>query len=230
MPKLVRNPKNWLAIVKKQGMKLRHVPVSEQTPEICLAAVQNDEDALEHVQNQTPEICMAAVQNDGHALVYVKEQTPEICLAAVQGNAWALQFVEEQTPEICLAAVRQNGYALMSVKEQTHEICLAAIQQDPNALQYVRIDILNPTSFEELPNSVDMEGIIDPVTFEEPTPGTICAFYVRDGQWFFLATLDSCRALIKSRVLNCNPAQITDPQRKIIVPVSEIRWVRLGGF
>ena len=32
---------------------------------------------LSYVKNQTPEVCMAAVQQDGRALRYVKEQTPE---------------------------------------------------------------------------------------------------------------------------------------------------------
>jgi hypothetical protein len=86
---------------------------------------------------------------------------------------------------------------------------------------------LEPGSIEELPNSVDLTDVVDPVTFEEPTPGTVCAFYVQDDRWIFLATLESCRALIRSRVMNCTSYQICDPQRRIIVPVSEIRWVRL---
>jgi hypothetical protein len=87
---------------------------------------------------------------------------------------------------------------------------------------------LEPGSIEELPNSVDLTDVVDPVTFEEPTPGTVCAFYVRNDRWIFLATLESCRALVRSRVMNCTSYQICDPQRRIIVPVSEIRWGRLG--
>ena len=47
------------------------------------------------IKNQTPEICLAAVQKHGYALEYVKEQTPEICLAAVQKHSGALQFVKD---------------------------------------------------------------------------------------------------------------------------------------
>lgn len=54
----------------------------EQTPEVCLAAVRQNGQALKFVKEQTPEICLAAVQRDSHALIYVKEETPEICLAA----------------------------------------------------------------------------------------------------------------------------------------------------
>jgi hypothetical protein len=146
--------------VRRNGLHLKRV--KKQTPEICLAAVQNFGDALEFVLEQTPEICLAAVQNFGDALRFVKEQTPEICLAAVksrarrsivlqfvinqtpeiclaavQENGLSLEFVINQTPEICLAAVQQNGKALMSVVEQTPEICLAAVQQWGGALEFI---------------------------------------------------------------------------------------------
>ena len=85
------------------GMDLQFI--KEQTPELCLAAVQQNEQALEYVKVQTPELCLAAVQQNGYALEYVKVQTSEICLAAVQQNGYALHFVKEQTPELGLAAV-----------------------------------------------------------------------------------------------------------------------------
>jgi hypothetical protein len=81
---------------------------------------------LEYVERQTPEICLAAVQQTGQALRYVKQQTLEICLAAVQQDGWALEYVKQQTPELCLAAVQQCGWALQYVKQQTPELCLAA--------------------------------------------------------------------------------------------------------
>ena len=51
-------------------------------------------------KEQTPEICMAAVDSNGLTLKNVKEQTPEICMAAVKNCGWALEYVKEQT-EIC---------------------------------------------------------------------------------------------------------------------------------
>src|SRR5271169_2111175 len=47
---------------------------------------------LAEVPVQTPELCLAAVQQDVGALRWVKQQTPEICLAAVQKRVWALTF------------------------------------------------------------------------------------------------------------------------------------------
>ena len=49
--------------------------------------------SLEYVEKQTPEICLAAVKENGNALYYVKDQTPELCLAAVKQDERALQFV-----------------------------------------------------------------------------------------------------------------------------------------
>ena len=51
--------------------------------------------ALRYVSEQTPEICIAAVNNWGDALQYVSEQTNEICLAAVKQDGSALQYVSE---------------------------------------------------------------------------------------------------------------------------------------
>jgi hypothetical protein len=57
-------------------------------------------------KDQTPELCLAAVQECGDALQYVKNKTPEICLAAVQTNWWSIEYVEEQTLTLCLEAFK----------------------------------------------------------------------------------------------------------------------------
>ena len=80
--------------VIKDGYVLRYV--TEQTPEICLAAVKQNGYALKYVREQTPELCLAAVKQDGYSLKYVREQTPELCLAAVKQNCDALQFVNSK--------------------------------------------------------------------------------------------------------------------------------------
>ena len=46
-------------------------------------------------KDQTPEICLAAVKRDSEALTYVKDQTPEICLAAFEQNKESIQFVKD---------------------------------------------------------------------------------------------------------------------------------------
>ena len=39
---------------------------------------------LRFIQEQTPEVCLAAVQQSGWALQFVKVQTPELCLVAIK--------------------------------------------------------------------------------------------------------------------------------------------------
>ena len=133
---IIQTPELCLAAVEERGRSLRHVP--RQTPELCLVAVEQDGYALRYVYHQTLEICLAAVRQNGSVLYLVEQQTPELCLTAVQNKGHAIQHVHEQTPELCLAAVQQNGSALEFVQLQTPDICLAAVQRDSNALSYVK--------------------------------------------------------------------------------------------
>lgn len=48
---------------------------------------------LEGVKNQTPEVCLAAINKSGYALQYVKKQTPEMCLMAIRQNRRAVQYI-----------------------------------------------------------------------------------------------------------------------------------------
>jgi hypothetical protein len=130
--------KTDLERVQRSGVPLCFIPERRRTPEVCLAAVQNNGYALSYVPKQTPEICLAAVRRNGGALQYVVTQTPEICMAAVQATGEALYYVKTQTPEICMAAVRQSGQALEFVKDKTLKLCLVACRSNPwIVVQYV---------------------------------------------------------------------------------------------
>ena len=48
---------------------------------------------LQFIEHQTPEICLAAVNEYGNALQFVKDQTLEICLEAIAHDGDALRFV-----------------------------------------------------------------------------------------------------------------------------------------
>ena len=132
------DPEKWIGFFNDRDSKLGLYAMPEQTPEVCLAVVQKDGNALKYVKHQTPEICLAAVKNNGASLRFVEEQTPKICLAAVRQNGLTLSYVKDQTPQICMAAVKRNGEALQFVKNQTPEICLAAVQKNGYALEYVQ--------------------------------------------------------------------------------------------
>ena len=69
----------------------------------------------------TPEICLAAVQQNGYALRFVPDEkkTHEIILVAVQQRGMVLQFVPEhlQSDEIIQAALLQNPEAVKLIKK-----------------------------------------------------------------------------------------------------------------
>lgn len=54
---------------------------------------------LEFMPEQTPDICLAAVESDGMALRFVRHQTEDICKAAVKSNPEAARFIG-RTPEM----------------------------------------------------------------------------------------------------------------------------------
>ena len=89
------------------------------------------------IKNQTPELCLLAVQKDGSCLEYVREQTDEICLAAVKEYGLALACVENQTEKLCLLAVSLNGLALEFVQYQTYEICKAAFDNTKDSRHFI---------------------------------------------------------------------------------------------
>ena len=79
--------------VSRDGLALRFITM--QTPELCLRAVMQNSDALQHVYNQTETICIIAVNRNGLALRFVKNQSYAICSAAVKQNSDALQYVRD---------------------------------------------------------------------------------------------------------------------------------------
>ena len=120
------------------AIELLYLPlIKDVTPEVEMAAVKQNTDALKYIKNPTPEVVMTAVTRSGAALRYVKNPTPEVELAAVKQNGEVLRLVKNQTPEIVMAAVKKQGYALQHVKNPTPEVVMAAINQNGYALQYV---------------------------------------------------------------------------------------------
>lgn len=155
-----------LAAVTVDGLALRHVAV--QTPEICRAAIEQNQNAkkycripetvcmgafdrkrsgeriknfgytLKWTKTQPESFCIEAVLSNADALRYVREQTPLVCWAAVMKSGMAIQYVREQTPELCLAAVRKSGIALEHVRDQLPIIALEAVLRAPSALRYAK--------------------------------------------------------------------------------------------
>jgi len=89
-------------------------PKEKNIPEFPLSFESDFESDPEEFK--TPELCLAAVQNNGHALEYVPGElkTPEFFLTAAQTNGAALKYVPEALliAGLRLAAARDKNTAL----------------------------------------------------------------------------------------------------------------------
>jgi hypothetical protein len=65
-----------LAEVEKDGSVLRFVPISDRTPEFCLAAVRCAGWHIQFVPDElrTPELCLVAVTSDNRSLQFVPKE------------------------------------------------------------------------------------------------------------------------------------------------------------
>lgn len=71
---LPRTPEVHMELVQTNGFYLKYIARLHMTPEICLAAVQNEPRALRYVEEQTEEICMAALRQDRLSIIDVHKE------------------------------------------------------------------------------------------------------------------------------------------------------------
>ncbi len=85
---------------------------------------------------------------------------------------------------------------------------------------------LTPTTFIELPSTVIMEELIDPITFEEPIKREIYAF-LKDGEKYYLAgSLTILNDMIKNEFRGSTVDNVFIPIRNCLIPTAELHWVR----
>lgn len=100
--------------------------LKNQTKRICIEAVRKSYRNLARVQEQTPAICMAAVEGypddemSGYAILDVKKEfrTPELIQKAVSKTAVVIRFVprDELTDEICMAAIHHSPDDILELR------------------------------------------------------------------------------------------------------------------
>ncbi|HWS28307.1 MAG TPA: DUF4116 domain-containing protein [Xanthomonadales bacterium] len=152
--------------VLRDGLALRNIPQDEQTPELCLAAVQRNGLALEYAGHKSEEICARALAQNGLALEFVGDApTPQQIEIALRQNGLALKFLPARSAEQCLLAVQHNGMALrlLTPQEKTPAICRAALRQCGEALPYVPASLRTTEMYVlAVGNSVKAMGMIRP--------------------------------------------------------------------
>ena len=164
------NDNTWLEQVKIDGMNLRNVPDTLQTSEVCLAAINQDSDALQFVKYPSnkltsedyKEICKTAIKQNFFTTEYVKYKnilTPldykEICMSAVLESGATLMYIDnhylspEDYNEICITAMK-NGGILRDTYVQTPEIIKAAVNYDGYNLENVHNQSMPYEDYKEI--------------------------------------------------------------------------------
>jgi len=139
--------------------------LKNQTPSICLMAVDMYGPNIQYVKNptekiallaikrncllsiipesvRTEKVCLEAFKNSeccaSLQYVDVKNRTPELCREAVKQSGWELKYVEKQTEKMCIEAIESHAYVIEYVKNQTVNLCKIAIRKVPESIKYIR--------------------------------------------------------------------------------------------
>jgi len=101
------------------------------------------------------------------------------------------------------------------VDKQFREICMNYIAS-----------MFEPTKFIELPPSLCINELVDPITFEAPVKGELYAFLIEKDKYYIAGSYTSLKEMIKQAFRGSSTEQVFIPMRNGLVPNSELHWVR----
>ena len=110
----------------------------QPTEQEQLAAVKQNGDLIEFIENPSEEVQLAAVNKNGDAISYIKNPSEKVQLAAVKQDGDAIQFIENPSEKVQLAAVKQNGWAIKEIVNPSEEVQLAAVTEYGKAIRYIK--------------------------------------------------------------------------------------------
>lgn len=226
---------------------LRQLRTEEQTPELCLEAIQKDAFYLEYIHNKTHELCLEAVKRNGLVLGIIEDQTPELCEEAVKENVRAFQFVKKelQTPEMCIKVMREDRYLIKYIK--TFENCLAVfiqfrIKEDRfsdfffryelgaemfNKIKLYISDNRPDIKYSTLPEDIKIEELEDPITLEPLETGKTYGFFVEKEKWYLGISLELADKFIKEKFRGSNSYNVFIPTLNKLHNFEALKWVKL---
>lgn len=133
-----------LAAVRQNGLALQYV--LNQTKNICIEAVKNNNKAFKYVYKQfrTQDLLLEAIENYPKAIKYVKQDI-DICRRVLAIDPLVLKYVSIIDQELYLETVKKNGLALQYItfENQNKEIIENAFKQNKLSVKY-----MNPIFFE----------------------------------------------------------------------------------
>jgi hypothetical protein len=128
-----------LAAVNQNERAIQYIKNPSEA--VQLAAVNQRGYVLEYIDNPSEAVQMAAVNQYGYAIQYIDNPAPELQLAAVKQNGDAIEYIDNPSEAVQLAAVNQSGYAIQYIDNPAPELQLAAVKRNGDAIQYIK----NPT-------------------------------------------------------------------------------------
>jgi hypothetical protein len=129
------SPELQMAAVQQNGRAIRYI--KNPSPKVQMAAVQQYGESIRHIKNPSPEVQMAAVQRDGEAIRYIKNPSPEMQMAAVQRDGGAIRYINNPSPEVQMAAVQSTGRVIQYIKNPSPEVQMAAAKQNGKAIRFI---------------------------------------------------------------------------------------------
>jgi DNA-binding CsgD family transcriptional regulator len=136
-----------LNLVKNEWYRLKKVPESLRTLEVCRAAVENDSRALKYVPEyllfpgkDADQVFLDALAENPRvfrSLANDVREDPALSYIAVDADPENLRYCPVQTMPLCGAAVRGDGLMLRYIKEPSYGIYEQAVEQNGLALKYV---------------------------------------------------------------------------------------------
>ena len=129
---LLRFEQNAAKWCKKSPELLNFAPEAVQ-----LAAVLENENAIEYIRDPSEAVQLAGMRRDGHTIKHIENPSEAVQLAAVRQDGYVIQYIRDPSEAVQLAAVRENGYAIEYIEDQSEAVQLAAVRRDSLAIRYI---------------------------------------------------------------------------------------------
>lgn len=134
-PKKEQEECSDLVKVSRDGLELQYI--TNQTYELCVAAVNNNPDALKYAKIKTEEFYCEVVAFNSKILLQIEKQSDKICLASLTRGVRALEYMREQNPLICLIAISQCATALKYIRKPTQQMIDIALLKEPDSYMFL---------------------------------------------------------------------------------------------
>lgn len=138
--------KEYMNMVRLDGMNLDKIPIEDRTEELILTAIRQNGFAIKYVSENKlkDEFILEAVRNNGMVLELIKNQTEDICIESVKQNWKYLKFVKDEcrTAAVFKAATIQSKGSDEFIKYLSNMIYTEAVKQNPKNIAKIPRDCI----------------------------------------------------------------------------------------